>query len=48
MLKFVNKQGKKVMEMKDSGEIKFLDKNLKESFEDEIKFKEKQGEKNND
>lgn len=32
MLKFKNTKGKKVMEMKDNGEIKILDKKLKEQL----------------
>ena len=33
MIKFVGKDGKKVMEMKDNGELKVTDAELKESFD---------------
>lgn len=48
MLKFVNKHGNKVMEMKDNGEVTVLDKELKESFEKEINLREIKGEKKDD
>lgn len=33
MLKFVNSKGKKVMEMKDNGEIKIQDSKLKQELQ---------------
>lgn len=32
MLKFINKKGKKVMEMEDNGQIKIKDEKLKEEL----------------
>lgn len=44
MLKFINKQGNKVMELKDNGELNVLNEELKASFElkndKELKTKE--------
>jgi hypothetical protein len=37
MLKFQNKEGVKVMEMNDQGEVKIEDKKLEESFKDKKK-----------
>jgi len=45
MIKFKNKQGKKVMEMTDNGETKILDKDLKESFDKEDKKQLKETDK---
>lgn len=33
MIKFQNKEGKKVMEMKDNGDVKIHDEKLQESFD---------------
>lgn len=42
MLNFINKEGKKVMEMNDDGEVKVLHEKLKKSFSKETPEKEKE------
>lgn len=49
MLKFIDKQGKKVMEMNDNGDVNVLSENLKISFSTEpLKEESKKEEKYND
>lgn len=50
VIKFVNKQGKKVMEMTDNGDVKILSEDLKTSFETQAPLKESKEEEtvNND
>jgi len=46
MIKFVNKEGAKVLELNDNGELNILDNQLKESFNKECIVKDKEGSKN--
>lgn len=45
MLNFVNKKGQKVMEVKDNGDLKILDENLKKEFQLKEAVKDEQEEK---
>ncbi|MES9681720.1 hypothetical protein ABWK22_02145 [Gottfriedia acidiceleris] len=48
MLKFINAQGKKVMEMTDNGEVNILNEDLKKSFSENSLKETKKEEKDND
>lgn len=48
MLKFINSQGKKVMEMSDNGDVTVLSEDLKKSFSDKSLEESKKKEKTND
>lgn len=48
MLKFINSQGKKVMEMTDNGDVTVLNEDLKKSFSENSLKESKKEEKEND